>query len=138
MRWCSLLILLAPLAASGGAPSQDDVKKELQQFQGSWQAVALWHADGQQASEDEVQNTQLVVEGNRFTLTGKEFTISGTFTLDPTKAPRTIDVLIRSDDGRESQFLGANRQRIVRSGGCFFRHRITALNVCEHRQRPRG
>jgi hypothetical protein len=33
---------------------------------------------------------------------------------------------------------GANRQRIVRSGGCFFRHRITALNVCEHRQRPRG
>jgi hypothetical protein len=28
----------------------------------------------------------------------------------------------------------ANRQRIVKSGGYFFRHRITELNVCGNRQ----
>ena len=32
----------------------------------------------------------------------------------------------------------ANRQRIVQSRSCFFRHRITAMNVWGNRQRPRG
>ena len=32
----------------------------------------------------------------------------------------------------------ADRQRIVELGGSFVRHRITPLNVCGNRQRPRG
>ena len=32
----------------------------------------------------------------------------------------------------------AIRQRIAKSGGYFFRHRITPLNVCGNRQRPRA
>src|SRR5262249_53012735 len=34
--------------------------------------------------------------------------------------------------------VAANRQRIVQSRSCFFRHRITAMNVWGNRQRPRG
>jgi hypothetical protein len=35
-------------------------------------------------------------------------------------------------------YVGANRQRIVQSRRCFFRHRITAVNVWGNRQQPRG
>jgi hypothetical protein len=34
-------------------------------------------------------------------------------------------------------FIGADRQRIVSSRRYFYRHRITPLNVCGNRQRPR-
>ena len=39
---------------------------------------------------------------------------------------------------RRHTFRSANRHRIVKSGRCFFRHRITPLNVCGNRQQPRG
>jgi hypothetical protein len=71
MWCCNLLFLLAPLAAGDGTPSEDILKKELHQFQGAWKAVSVQHGDGHQASEDEVQNTCLVVNENKFTLTGK-------------------------------------------------------------------
>ncbi len=106
MRCCGLLLLLAPLAVAVGAAVEDAAKKDLEQFQGSWKAVSIQHADGRQASEDEVQNTRLVIEGNKFTLTGKDSTISGTFTVNPAKTPKTIDVLLTSKDGRETKFLG--------------------------------
>src|SRR5262249_45853031 len=118
MRWCSLLILLAPLSA-GGAPLGDAAKKELEQFQGSWKAVSIQHADGRQASEDEVQNTRLVVEGNKFTLTGKDSIISGTFTINPAKTPKTIDVLLTSKDGREIKFLGIYQMQGDKRKSCF-------------------
>jgi uncharacterized protein (TIGR03067 family) len=106
MRCCGLLILLAPLAVGVGAPSEDAAKQELQRFQGAWQAVAFQHADGRQASAEEVKNTHLVIEGNRFTLTCKDYTIAGTFTIDPSKTPKTIDVLLTAKDGLETRFLG--------------------------------
>jgi len=106
MRWCSLLVLLTPLGAGGGASPEEAVKKELQQFQGSWKAVSILHVDGRRASDDEVQNTRLVVEGNKFTLTGENSTISGTFTVNPAKTPKTIDVRLTSKDGRATKFLG--------------------------------
>jgi uncharacterized protein (TIGR03067 family) len=105
MRICTLLVLLASVAAAA-TPLDDAAKKELGQFQGSWKAVSIQQADGRQAPLDEVQNTRLVVEGNKFTLTGKNSTIAGTFTVNPTKTPRTIDVLLTSKDGRETRLLG--------------------------------
>jgi hypothetical protein len=39
---------------------------------------------------------------------------------------------------REGLLLVANRQRIVQSGRCFFRHRISVVNVCGNGQQPRG
>lgn len=106
MCWCSLLFLLILPGAGDGASPEDAVKKDLQQFQGTWQAVSIQRADGRQASKDEVQNTRLVVEGNKFTLTGKDYTISGTFTINPAKTPKAIDVLLTATDGSESRFPG--------------------------------
>jgi uncharacterized protein (TIGR03067 family) len=117
MRWCSLLILLAPLGASGG-PVPDAAKKELEQFQGSWKAVAT-HADGRQATDDEVQSTRLIVEGCKFTLTIKQSSISGTFTVNPAKTPRTIDVQLTSNEGRQVKFLGIYQIQGDKRKSCF-------------------
>lgn len=86
------LLTLAPLVAGASGSADDATAKELARFQGSWQAVALQNMDGTPALEEDVKNTHLEVEGNRFTLTGKTFTIRGTFKIDPSKTPRTIDV----------------------------------------------
>lgn len=108
MRWCSLLILFVPLSATG-EPGPDVVKKDLQQFQGSWRAISIHQADGRPATEDEIKNARLVVDGTKFTLKGKDFTINGSFTIDPTKTPKTIDVVLTGDDGTKTTFLGIYR-----------------------------
>jgi hypothetical protein len=41
-------------------------------------------------------------------------------------------------EGEVATLLCANRQRIVKSGGCLFRHRIASRNVRGNRQQPRG
>lgn len=109
MRHCILLPLLIPLAPVVLSPSEDAVKKELASFQGAWQAVAIQRTDGQPAPADEVQNTRLRVEGARFTLTGKTFSISGTFTIDPTRAPKTIDVALDGSGKDQTKLLGIYR-----------------------------
>ncbi len=119
MYWCSLLILLAPLGIGDATSSDDAAKKELQQFQGSWKAVAIQHPDGRRASEDEVQNTRLVIEGNKLTLTGSNYSISGTFSVNPTRTPKTIDVLLPAKDGGETKFLGIYQMQSDKRQSCF-------------------
>jgi uncharacterized protein (TIGR03067 family) len=119
MLWCSLLILLAPVGAGDGARSEDIAQNELQQFQGSWTAVSIQHADGRQASKDEVQNTRLVIEGKKFTLVGKNYTISGVFTINSFKTPKTIDVVLTSKDGRAMKFLGIYEMQGDTRKSCF-------------------
>jgi uncharacterized protein (TIGR03067 family) len=119
MRWCTVLILLAPLGVVCGAPPEDAVKNELRQFQGPWKAIAIQQADGRQAPAEEVQYTRLAVEGNKFVLTGKGYTIPGTFTIDPTKSPRAIDVTITPKEGRPLKFLGIYQMKGDTRKSCF-------------------
>ncbi len=105
MHWfCSLILLPSLMAAS--APPQDAPKEGIAQFQGTWKAVSIQTADGSRASEDDVRNTRLVVDQDRFTLTGKGFTVSGTFTVNATAIPKSIDVLLTTKDRVETRFLG--------------------------------
>jgi uncharacterized protein (TIGR03067 family) len=118
MRWFTVLILLAPLGVVCGAPlpppPQDPVKHDLLQFQGSWHALSIWKADGHQAPIEEVRYTRLAVKGDSFVLTGKDYTFSGTFTIDPTKSPRAIDVTITPKEGRPLKFLGIYQMKGVK------------------------
>lgn len=104
---CSFVVLFLFLLTATALP-QGGASKELQLFQGSWQAIALQQADGRMASEDEVRSTSLVVEGNTFTLLAKDLSIRGTFSVDPSKTPRTIDVLLPAN-GQQTLLLGIYR-----------------------------
>jgi uncharacterized protein (TIGR03067 family) len=121
MYRCSLLVLVVFLGVANWVRSDDATKKDLEQFQGTWQAIAM-HSDGQTASKEELQLTHLVVEGNRFTLTGRTFTVSGTFSIDPTKTPKGIDVVLESPNqerGEAAKLLGIYELKGDKRNSCF-------------------
>ncbi len=108
------------LAGTGWGQNSKDIEKELQPFQGSWKAISMHHPDGRQTSQDEVANTHLVIEGNKFRLLGKDhFVVSGTFFINPVKSPKTIDVVLTSKDGRETRFLGIYQVQGEQRKSCF-------------------
>lgn len=119
MYWASLLVLLFPFGAPASVSTDDLLKQELQQFQGSWKAVAIHNADGRQSTKEEIDSTRLSVVGNKFTLTGEKFSVTGTFAVDPTKSPKTIDVLLTSKEGRETKVLGIYEIRGDIRKSCF-------------------
>ncbi len=84
-----LLFLATSLAAQ---PSDDAVKKELKLFQGKWEAIGGQGFDGTVPTDAEFQLTSLEVDGDKFTMKTGSLTIKATFTVDPTKKPKTIDV----------------------------------------------
>jgi uncharacterized protein (TIGR03067 family) len=96
MRGLTLLALFAGTALAADAPSDEAVKKELKLFQGAWKAVSIQNADGKPAPETDVMGTSLIVEKDRFSLTGAKIFVDGTFTVDPTKKVKTIDVFLKN------------------------------------------
>ena len=99
------VILKSPTDLGGNGPSQDEgVQQELARFQGDWLANFVQGADGKPAAKADVAHTRLTVEGDRFTLAGKAFSISGAFAIDATKTPKTIDVLLNGN--QDSKLLG--------------------------------
>jgi uncharacterized protein (TIGR03067 family) len=106
MRYLKLLIVLTPIALAGAGSPDDAAKQDLQRYQGTWAAVSIVNPDGRKATEAELRDTRLVVAGNTFTLTSKDLTVSGTFTLDPSRSPKTIDVFVGDTKKTENKLVG--------------------------------
>jgi uncharacterized protein (TIGR03067 family) len=107
IRHCANLLVVVPafaLMPAWAGDTDDAAKKELKLFQGSWKAAAVRDFDGSERPEADAQQTRLTVKGNTFTLTGKNVDLKGTFTINPTKTPKTIDVTL--DDGQATKILG--------------------------------
>ena len=99
----SIIALLVATASVAAQSSDDAVKKELKLFQGKWQATFAQSFDGKEQTDAEIQFTTLEVDGDKFTLKTGSLTINGTFTVDPSKKVKTIDV-----------FLGNNKDNAMR------------------------
>ena len=92
------LLLLA------GAP-QDQAKKDLQRLQGTWIMVAL-EVDGKLVGEDKLKDTTLVIKGNKYITRVREREIETTFTLDPSKKPKAIDMVFADGDKKDKVLKG--------------------------------
>lgn len=106
MRCHLAAVALAFSAALAWSQSGDERMKELEGFQGSWTAVSVQGLDGRPVPTEEVADTRLFVKGNKFTLSGKGYSISGAFTIDPNKSPKTIDIVMDEDKASETKLLG--------------------------------
>lgn len=115
---CGVPVLMNALAAALVA-AVEEPEQELLRFQGRWQAVSLQLPSGEMASREDLEKTHLVVDGNKFTLSTKDSTISGTFTIDPATSPKAIDAVLLSDDGRETRFLGIYEMQGDKRKSCF-------------------
>jgi uncharacterized protein (TIGR03067 family) len=93
-----LLFVVFISVGLGGQPPGDSVKKDLELFQGRWEAVAAQSMDGKPLSEELLKTTNLVVKGDTFTMKSGGTTIDGTFKIDPTKKPKTIDVFVQGSE----------------------------------------
>ena len=91
MRHC-IVVLLLGCSYVVAQPTDDAVKKELKLFQGKWQATFAQSFDGKEQTPIEIELTKLEVDGDKFTMKTGSLTVTGTFTVDPTKKVKTIDV----------------------------------------------
>jgi uncharacterized protein (TIGR03067 family) len=78
---------------------KDEVKKDQEALQGTWRFVSS--ETGGKDQTEEFKDHLLVFEGDTFALKkGDEVGLKGTFKLDPSKKPRSIDMTI-TEGGRE-------------------------------------
>jgi len=86
--------------------SLDVDKKELMKLEGEWTMVS-GAANGQQVPEDFLKNWKRVCKGNETTVTAVgQLMLKATFTLDPSKKPKTIDYTITDGPNKGKMQLG--------------------------------
>jgi len=99
-----LIIVLVLSGVCLTAHAGDDVQNELKKFHGKWEALAAHGFDGKVATDVELQLSSLEVDGDKFTMKTGSLTIKGTFSIDPTKKIKTIDVYF--GDGKDNPMRG--------------------------------
>lgn len=91
----SLLLIAALLVGA----DDDQAKKDLESMQGNWKLVSL-EIEGKK--QDKPQPGSMTIKGNKLTHPGEGGKVEeGTFTLDPTKKPKAMDMKSSSTTGKE-------------------------------------
>src|SRR5262245_60059206 len=100
MRMIRLALVVGLVA---GAATADETKKEAgaardrEKLQGTWKAVAR-ETSGQ--PDDNPGRWTFIFEKDRFTILKKgRLKFKGTFVIDPTRTPKTIDLMITETGG---------------------------------------
>ncbi len=93
-----ILSFLERRTVTDKARAEGDTSKDLEKLAGTWIAIAA-EDYGEKIPEDQIKGMQLVLSGSDFTSSHGDTTVmSGTFTVDPAKKPKTID--LKSMSGR--------------------------------------
>jgi uncharacterized protein (TIGR03067 family) len=81
-------VALLPFVAAG----DDATKKELDRFRGTWKFESV-EIEGQAVPADGIKDVRLILDGDKFTMEGGGLGMyKGTFKVDVSKKPKTIDV----------------------------------------------
>src|SRR5690349_9990379 len=96
MRHAILTVTLV-VACVAAQPVDDVVKKDLKEFQGKWTAIVAHDTNGKALSAEELKETNLVVDGNKFTMKSGATMLEGEFKIDPAKKIKTIDIFLGDD-----------------------------------------
>jgi uncharacterized protein (TIGR03067 family) len=104
MRTCVYLAVLCLLAAQD--PKPETVKAEVARHQGTWRVVSSVR-EGKEAPQDVARSIERVVEGDRVVWKREGKNFAGTkVVLDPTRSPKTIDVIPEGGPNRDKRVLG--------------------------------
>ena len=96
----ALLLVSAAVLLAAEQPSDEASKKDLEKLQGDWVAVSIIR-DGEKYADDEAQALFRTIKGNEYTVARFDKALGGgTFTLDATKKPKTIDVTPLTPKGK--------------------------------------
>jgi uncharacterized protein (TIGR03067 family) len=106
MRGQVLLVLAFGLVL-GNLVAADDAKKDDKDlWQGTW-VMLSGEANGETIAPEQAQLFKRVVKGDKLTITrdGEEL-YQGSFKLDPSKKPKSIDVTIETGDAKGMTMIG--------------------------------
>jgi uncharacterized protein (TIGR03067 family) len=103
--WIPLLLAVGFLVAAD-EPKSDANKKDLERLQGDWAAVSMIR-DGQELPDDDVQSLFRTMKGDQYTVfLFKKVIGKGTFKIDASKKPKTIDLQAASAAAKGQPILG--------------------------------
>jgi uncharacterized protein (TIGR03067 family) len=100
----SMLMVLGA-CFSACAHVDEDMDKEIQKLEGTWVFISI-EVDGKDAAKEVVKNAKLTIRGRRFSLVYDQEFHNGIITVDPSKRPKTIDVIYSSGDEKGKKSLG--------------------------------
>lgn len=93
----SLMVIVALFALAGAAQVLAN-EKETNKLQGTWRPVAAKNGD-ETVEADDLEKVSLTIDGNKFKLQDRDFSLEGTFRLDPAASPKAFDATIPDADG---------------------------------------
>jgi uncharacterized protein (TIGR03067 family) len=103
MHWLVMILVIGLLAPAGKGAEPD---KDLKALEGTWQVESA-KMDGQEFSGDDVADSRLVVQGDRYKQQEKDqVKEDGVIKLDPAQSPKAIDLRIMSGDDKGKTQLG--------------------------------
>jgi uncharacterized protein (TIGR03067 family) len=106
MTRTALGILAAGLLVAAAPAPDDAVKKEMARLEGTWSVTALTN-DGKKGTDEDVRKIRVILKGNAYTAKVGDMVIEeGTWTIDPTQKPKTIDATATSGDDKGKKSLG--------------------------------
>lgn len=104
MRRGFLAILIGALLAASAPGEAANAKKAGGGIRGTWTAVS---AERNGAPADDIKGHRLTLQGDRFTIRSKgKLVYQGTFRLDPSKIPATIDFTNTRGDAKGKVWQG--------------------------------
>ncbi len=116
MRHAILVVLLTGTCLTA-QPADEAVKKEMKLFQGKWEALSAQAFDGKPPTDVELQLMSLIIEGDKFTMKTGSLDVKATFTVDPTKKPKQIDVYF--GEGKDNVMRGIYEVKGDTRKSCF-------------------
>jgi uncharacterized protein (TIGR03067 family) len=103
MRLASAMLILSAV----GFLSADDAKKDdAESLKGKWSAVSM-SMNGQAVSDDFVKSLKMTFDDKTYTMTTGDTTAEeGSYTVDTSKSPKTIDLDIKTGNDAGKQQVG--------------------------------
>src|SRR5262249_45781648 len=108
MRLCSVLLVAGAALALAADEKKDDAKDELKKFEGTWVLVSS-EQNGEKAPEEALKKARpkATAKGDKVTLFAEDKEVMQlTFTVDPTKKPKTIDSTATTGPDKGKKSLG--------------------------------
>jgi uncharacterized protein (TIGR03067 family) len=99
------LVLAAGLSLAADDKDKDALDKEYAKFEGTWQIFSL-EVEGRKIPQEAINESRLIIKGKEFTMKEKIATYKGTFLIDPTKKPKTIDMKFTEGPEKGNTSLG--------------------------------
>jgi uncharacterized protein (TIGR03067 family) len=103
MKKRALVIFAVVLSLGGDTRKDDAAQQERDKLKGTWMAVS-YEWEGTKLDEKDFKDLRLVIQGKRFAFLRRgheKAAAKGTFRIDPTKKPKTIDLTYDAEPGLE-------------------------------------